>query len=176
MPAYAITLRSSATTARCAAGASHIPRTLQHVARPDGASPGARCGVAGARGVNGSSSGAASTSTSTVTGTDRLTGSLTSRVATAGDWLSVARTSWVIHSWPCWRVLTNADEVWRSTQSSNSRSTLVSMVRVAAKALNAPPMASTASSPAMATVFMPTRVTRVYVEAIAGSGCTVSIR
>ena len=108
--AYAITLRISATTARCAARSSHIPRTRQHVARPVAASPGGRCGVGAGMGVN------AGSSTSTLTGTEKLTGSLNSRVGIPGHCFRSTRKSWVVHSWPgpCWRVLTKAEEA-RST-------------------------------------------------------------
>lgn len=150
--ANAITLRISDTTARCAARLSDMPRTRQHRPRPDGSSPGGRCGAAAGRGVSG---GGSSTSRSNATGTEMLTGSLNSSVSTSGNGVNGTRKSCVIHSPPSsWRVLTNAVEEESDTQNWSSSSTSVSIVRVPAKALNAPPMAMTATSTAMTAAFM----------------------
>ncbi len=105
MRAYVITLRISEATARCFAGASHMPRTVQHRPLPDGASSGGRCGTGAACG----SGAGASTSTSTRTGTSMLTGSLTSRVGKPGYSSRSTRKSCVVHSSPSCRVVTNAD-------------------------------------------------------------------
>ena len=67
---------------------------------------------------------------------------------------SGTRKSWVIHSCPSWRVLTNADWLARLTQNSISTVALVSIVRVAATALSAPAMVMMATSPAMTACFM----------------------
>ena len=148
--AYVITLRISDATARCFAGWFHMPRTVQHLARPDGSSPGGRCGVAAGRG-----SGAdASTSTSTVTGIETLTGSLTSSVGRPGYSSRSTRKSCVVHSAPSWRVVTNAARLSRLTQNSISTIALVWTVRAAAPALNAPPRVMTTTRPPMMTRFM----------------------
>ena len=148
--AYAITRRSSAEIARCAERLSRIPRTVQHVARPEGASPGGNCGAAAARGLSG---GASSTSTSTVTGREIVTRSLTSRLP-PGESCNATRKSCVIHSSPSWSVLTNAELDPTSTQNCIWRGTVVSTVRLAAKALSAPPMAITAINAAMIVFFI----------------------
>ncbi len=87
-----------------------------------------------------------------------LAGSLTSSVATPGNSLSFTRRSCVVHSPPSTeRVLMNAVEDESDTHSWRSSSTLVStvwVVRSVAKALKAPPMATTATSPAMTAAFI----------------------
>ena len=153
--AYAITLRISVAIACCAGRASHMPLTVQHVARPEGASPGRRCGVAAGRGVNADCS-----STSTVTARGRLTVSLTSRVSIPGYSRSGTRKSWLIHSAPSWRVLTNTEREARLTQNSISTVALVSTVRVAANAVTTPPTAMMATRPAMTALFTATRTGR----------------
>ena len=152
MRAYAINLRISVQIARCAVRLSRIPRTAQHVARPEGLSPGGACGVAAGRGVSG---GESSTSTSTVTGRDNRTGSLNNRVLLPGTSFNSTRKSCVIHSSaPCWTVLTNAEEDAVLTQNCISTSTVFSTVRLAAKPLSAPPMAMMAMSPAITRFFI----------------------
>ena len=84
-----------------------MPRTVQHAGRPEGASPGAACGVGAGMGVKAGVT--AATGAWTVTGTEIVTGSLCSSVGMPGYSVRSTRNSCVIHSSPSWRVLTNAE-------------------------------------------------------------------
>ena len=84
-----------------------MPSTVQHAGRPEGASPGAACGVGAGVGVKAGVT--AATGAWTVTGTEIVTGSLCSSVGIPGYSVRSTRNSCVIHSSPSWRVLTNAE-------------------------------------------------------------------